>query len=85
MVEARPAEINDPWIATSNPMVEELPNPNQWKSAGKPARGEQTEAEIMNNVAVTLKSLKFSQQKNFLKYIEKNCVMNNRRGFPHSP
>ena len=51
MVEARPAESNDPW--TSNRIVEEVQNPNQWKPARKPARGEQTEAEIMNNLAAT--------------------------------
>ena len=53
MVEARPAEINDPWTATSNRIVEEVQNPNQWKPARKPARGEQSEAEIMNNLLVT--------------------------------
>ena len=53
MVEARPAEINDPWTATSNCIVEEVQNPNQWKPVRKPARGEQSEAEIMYNLLVT--------------------------------
>ena len=51
MVVARPAEGNDPWA--SNRIVEEVQNPNQWKPARKPARGEQSEAEIMNNLLVT--------------------------------
>ena len=53
MVDARPAEINDPWLATPQRMVEEQPNSNRWQSARKGVRGEQAEADIMNNLSVT--------------------------------
>ena len=51
MAVARPAEGNEPWA--SNGIVEEVQNPNQWKPARKPAKGEQSEAEVMNNLMVT--------------------------------
>ena len=48
---ARPAAGNEPWA--SNGIVEQVQNPNQWRPARKPAKGEQSEAEVMNNLMVT--------------------------------